>query len=373
MSRIKKGHFQIGLFHEDEVFTTCTDVDNLPLITNSLGKFEVLAPGSIYQPVLLTPHQKDVFVGPGTLDKHEEKFIRDLIGYLYPKGDHPKSPKTPLKWNDKDIWLKRNIEKDPSSFRLRIDESDWFYPDFILWILDHEHKTQTLGFVDPKGLGIGAAGGWSDYKILSTIYIPHVVERQLLQNKVPVDRDGNEWQFRIRGVIVSTSPFDVLKEHKKFSLNTKALKSADPEESDFERARIVFQKNAPDDYIEKVLDLLWVDNMVDGMMKRAAEVRELGDSFSPWHETDYDLALRNSEGEQTDSEYIGSIMYDYLKLDTNGNFGSVAAERCKHDLMKSAKTGRFGFGAEKASHISEHATPCEELWKRKQEILAIEG
>ncbi len=141
MSRIKKGRVQIGLFHEDEVFTTCTHVDNLPLITDALGRFEVLAPGSIYHPVLLTPDQKDVFVGPGTLDKHEEKFVHDLIGYLYPKGDHPKSPKTPLKWKEMDIWLKRNIEKDPSSFRLRIDASDWFYPDLILWILDHEHKT----------------------------------------------------------------------------------------------------------------------------------------------------------------------------------------------------------------------------------------
>jgi hypothetical protein len=368
MSKIKKGHVQIGLFHQDEVFTKCTDIDNLPLITDPSGRFEVLAPGSIYHPVLLTPDQKDVFVGPGTLDKHEEKFVRDLIGYLYPKGDHPKSPKTPLKWGEKDIWLKRNIEKAPSSFRLRIDESDWFYPDFILWVLDHKAKIQTLGFVDPKGLGIGAAGGWSDYKILSTIYIPHVVERQLLQNRLPVDQDGNEWQFRVRGVIVSTSPFDALKEHNKFSLNTETFKRTCPEKADFERARIVFQKGVPAAYIPKVLELLWDDNMVDRLMKRAAEVRELGETFSPSHETDYDLVLRNSAKKQTDSEYISALMYDYLKLDALGSFGRVASERCRFELMKSAKTGRFGFGGEKASHISEHATPCEALWKRMKEI-----
>jgi hypothetical protein len=62
-----------------------------------------------------------------------------------------------------------------------------------------------------------------------------------------------------------------------------------------------------------------VDNSIDGIMKRAAEAPELGESFSPWHAFDYDLALRNSEGQQTDSEYVGSILRDYLKLDDFGN------------------------------------------------------
>jgi len=372
MSKVKKGPVQIGLFHEDEIFTTCTDVDNLPLIMKPSGSFEVLAPGSIYQPVLLTPNQKDILVGPGTLDKHEADFVRHLIQYLYPNGDHPKSRKTPLAWEGRDVWLKRNIEKDPSSFRLRLDESDWFYPDFILWILDHENRIQTLGFVDPKGLAIGAAGGWSDYKILSTIYMPHVVERQLARCEKPVvDRDGNEWQFRIRGVIVSTSPFEALREHKKFLLNTEDLGGADPQEEDYERARIVFQKDDPDTYIPKVLSLLTVDNSIDGIMKRAAEVRELGEAFSPWHEFDYDLALRNSEGQQTDSEYVGSILRNYLKLDDFGNFGGFARERCKHELFKQAKAGRLGFGSEKASRMAEHPTPCEELWKRKQKKALV--
>jgi len=297
MSKVKKGPLQMGLFHEDEVFATCADVENLPLIVQPQGRFEVLAPGSVYQPILLTPNEKDIWVGPGTLYKNEEKFVRDLIGYLYPEGDHPKSRKTPLKWKGRDLWLKRNIEKNPSSFRLRIDESDWFYPDFILWILDHDEKIQTLGFVDPKGLAIGAAGGWSDYKILSTLYMPHVVERQLSrQNQPIVDRDGNPWRFRIRGVIVSTSPFDALKEHKKFQLYMESLRAADPQKADFERARIIFQENAPTDYIPKVLGLLTADNTIDGIMQRAAEARELGDAFLPTDEKDYDLALRNSVG-----------------------------------------------------------------------------
>ncbi len=124
--------------------------------------------------------------------------------------------------------------------------------------------------------------------------------------------------------MVSTSPFEALGEHKKFLLNTEDLGGADPQEEDYERARIVFQKDDPDTYIPKVLSLLTVDNSIDGIVKRAAEARELGESFSPWHEFDYDLVLRNSEGQQTDSEYVGSILRDYLKLEDFGNFGGFA-------------------------------------------------
>ena len=158
---------------------SCPDIDNLPLIVEPQGSIEVLAPGSVYQPLLLSPRQDDIDVGPGKLDEHEEAFVRDLIRRLYPAGNHPKSDKTPLKWGNKEIWLKRNLEKRDESFRLRVDDSDWFYPDFIVWILDYESRTQTFGFVDPKGLTLGAGGGWSDYKIVSTLYMPHVVERQL--------------------------------------------------------------------------------------------------------------------------------------------------------------------------------------------------
>lgn len=161
---------------------SCPDIDNLPLIVESQGSIEVRAPGSLYQPLLLSHHTADVDVGPGKLDEYEEAFIRDLIRRLYPAGNHPKSDKTPLKWGEKEIWLKRNIEKRNDSFRLRVDESDWFYPDFIVWIVDHKARTQTFGFVDPKGLVQGMGEGWENYKLVSTLYMPHIVERQLTAN-----------------------------------------------------------------------------------------------------------------------------------------------------------------------------------------------
>ena len=178
---------QNGLFG---VPISCPDIDNLPLIVEPQGSIEVLAPGSVYQPLLLSPGQDDIDVGPGKLDENEEAFVRDLIRRLYPAGNHPKSDKTPLKWGSKEIWLKRNIEKRDESFRLRVDDSDWFYPDFIVWIVDYERRTQIFGFVDPKGLTVGAGGGWSDYKIVSTLFMPHVVERQLLASGQKVEFEG---------------------------------------------------------------------------------------------------------------------------------------------------------------------------------------
>ena len=43
---------QSGLFGAD---VTCPDLHNLPLILEPRGAYEVFAPGSVYQPVLLTP------------------------------------------------------------------------------------------------------------------------------------------------------------------------------------------------------------------------------------------------------------------------------------------------------------------------------
>ena len=53
---------------------SCPDIDNLPLIVEPQGSLEVLAPGSVYQPLLLSPRQDDIDVGPGKLDEHEEAF-----------------------------------------------------------------------------------------------------------------------------------------------------------------------------------------------------------------------------------------------------------------------------------------------------------
>lgn len=371
MPKKPKTKAQMDMFDLPDIRNTCPDVRNLPLILNPQGRFEVMTPGSVYQPILLTPHEERIEVGPGKLEKNEEKFVRDLITFLYPAGNPPKSPKTPLKWGNYRLWLKRNIEKDPHSFRLRVDDSNWFYPDFILWIVDKKDKIQTLGFIDPKGLAIGAGAGWSDYKIVSTLYMPHVLETQINRSGPLLDLNGDAWEFRIRGVLVSTTSFSGLKEQAKFSLRAEDGDDVTPDETDFQRARIVFQPTDNTSYIETVLNLLTTDTQFDGILKPAAQILQSGDNFTPTNETHYELLLRADGASKTDAEYIGSVVRDYLKQDEMGNLGQWAFKRRRSQLLDYAKPGGpWGFGAEKAAVFKDIAEPCRELWERKKKAKA---
>lgn len=344
---------------------SCPGIENMPLIVDPhVSAIEVMAPGSVYQPLLLTPSQDHVDVGPGKLDEHEEAFVRDLIRRLYPAGNHPKSDKTPLQWDDKEIWLKRNIEKRDDSFRLRVDDSDWFYPDFIVWIVDHAARVQTFGFVDPKGLTVGAGGGWADYKIVSTLYMPHVVERQLAASGQKVEFEGAEWTFRVRGVLVSTSAFASLTAQAKFNLNDEDGQSVPPSEADFRRGRIVFQCTDTAAYIDDVLQLLTEDTPIDHMLSLSARLFDDSDYFTPVGEVEHDLALRRNEKAQTESEFVAALLRDYLKPDTQGGLGKWVSRNRRRQLMEGAAKAKWGFGGEQASAIGDNPTPCEELWKR---------
>lgn len=355
---------------QDGLFGTslsCPDIGGMPLIVAPQGEFEVMAPGSVYQPLLLSHHPEGMEVGPGKLNKDEEAFVRDLIRRLYPAGNHPKSDKTPLKWGNKEIWLKRNIEKREESFRLRVDDSDWFYPDFIVWIIDYESRTQTFGFVDPKGLTMGAAGGWSDYKIVSTLFMPHVIERQLAASGQKVEFEGEEWTFRVRGVLVSTSSFTNLLAQAKFKLRDDEGNTVAPSEADFKRGRIVFQKTDTS-YIDDVLQLLTEDTDIDHLLSLSALLFDNSTYFTPSGELEHDLALRHDENTQTESEFVAALMQDYLKPDANGKFGSWASKNRRRQLMDYAAEGKWGIGGEKISDIRDHPTPNQELWIRKHKF-----
>lgn len=344
----------------------CPDIDSLPLIVDPQGAIEVLAPGSVYQPLLLTAPQGEIDVGPGKLDPHEEAFVRDLIRRLYPAGNHPKSDKTPLQWGDKQIWLKRNVEKRDDSFRLRVDDSDWFYPDFIVWILDHASRTQTFGFVDPKGLVQGTREGWANYKIVSTLYMPHVVERQLAASGQKVQFEGEAWTFRIRGVLLSNSSLANLMAEAKFFIKNEDGQDLAPSEADFKRGRIVVQKPGTA-YIDDVLALLTQDSAIDRLLHFAAQLSESSAHFVPTDEMTHDLALRYAENNQTESEFIAALLRDYLKPDATDLYGQWPRKKRQRQLMDYATKGKWGFGAEKVPDIRDHPTPIAELWKRKKQ------
>jgi hypothetical protein len=250
----------------------CKKLETLPIIGEAgLQDYVVRVPGSLYQPLLIRPPDGSVErVTPGELDANEARFVRDLIKFLY-QGETPPEPGQPLIWKGLEIWIKRNLEKREDSFRLSVDTSDWYYPDFLIWIVNRKNRVQTLGFVDPKGLREGVDGGWSDYKIVSTLYMAHVVQKAVTQNGM-LEIDGEPWQFRIRGALLSTTDYNSLAGHGKFKIKDAHGNSCDPDEKDFEMRRIVFLPTlvTTTDYIGRLLDLLVNDTGLDEAMARCA-------------------------------------------------------------------------------------------------------
>lgn len=333
---------------------TCADVDNLPLIIDpNAGNIEVFAPGSIYQPLLLQRDGNGIEATPGSLIDTEEKFVRDLIMFLYPDGKAPRSPATALKWGKRDIWLKRNIEKDPASFRLRVDDSDWFYPDFIVWIIDYETRTQTFGFVDPKGLLTGV-GDWNDAKIVATLYMPHVIGLQLKAQGSKVEWDNETWDFRLRGVLLSTTAFNTLISKNKFNIQADdrgGTITQAPTLEQLKQARIVFQDNFNPAYIQDVLNLLVDDTPMDRLLHKAARLEHLP-LFTPADEVDYELLLRRDHPQhrESDCNFIASIIRDYLASANNIQQSHAYQQR----INQLARTD-----------IGESTTPCEALWRQR--------
>ena len=345
----------------------CPDIGGMPLIVDPRGALEVMAPGSVYQPLLLKPRQDNVIIGPGQLDGNEEAFVRDLIKWLYPAGNHPNSVNTPLRWGDKEIWLKRNLEKREESFRLRVDDSDWYYPDFIVWIIDHVTHTQTFGFVDPKGLTLGAPGGWSDYKVVCTLYLPHVVERQLAASGQRVSYEGQPWTFRVRGLLLSNSTHAALSAQAKFDVRNADGQKQPPTLADFGRGRIVFQSQNVNDraYIADVLQRLTKDSEMDHLLQQTARLFDAQHYFTPTGEAGHDLALRFDENHANESKFIQALLEDYLTPDATGQHGTWCRGHRRAQLMQYANKGLLGFGAEKVVDLLNNLAPCETLWQRK--------
>jgi len=106
-------------------------------------KIETLG-NHIYQPLLREviknrDGEKDLKIAPDKLNAGEKKFVQDAAAYF---KDNPA-----LK--DYEIYLMRNVETLKSIGIYLNDDSQVFYPDFILWLIKGD--TIYINFVDPKG------------------------------------------------------------------------------------------------------------------------------------------------------------------------------------------------------------------------------
>jgi hypothetical protein len=118
-----------------EFTKTLQDIENT-LIINKIGNH-------IYEPLLRENKavlKDDVKLTPDKLNDGEKKFIKDFAEYIKEKSE---------KFKDFDIYLMRNVESLKSIGIYLNDDSEVFYPDFIMWLITKDKVF--INFIDPKG------------------------------------------------------------------------------------------------------------------------------------------------------------------------------------------------------------------------------
>lgn len=114
---------------------TIRDIENA-LIIDKIGNH-------IYEPLLRENKlvlKDDVKLTPDKLNDGEKKFVKDFAKYIKDKPD---------KFNDFDVYLMRNVESLKSIGIYLNDDSEVFYPDFIMWLITKDKVF--INFIDPKG------------------------------------------------------------------------------------------------------------------------------------------------------------------------------------------------------------------------------
>ncbi|WP_373550427.1 hypothetical protein [Haliscomenobacter sp.] len=114
---------------------TIRDIENA-LIIDKLGNH-------IYEPLLRENKlvlKDDVKLTPDKLNDGEKKFVKDFATFIKEK---------PEKFKDFDVYLMRNVESLKSIGIYLNDDSEVFYPDFIMWLIAKDKVY--INFIDPKG------------------------------------------------------------------------------------------------------------------------------------------------------------------------------------------------------------------------------
>ena len=163
----------------------------------------------LYRP-LVVGSGKGWKVTPVVLDKNETEFIERLCAYRKAR---------PAWFENREIYVLRNKSRVGVGFF----EEGGFFPDFLVWII--EGNTQTLAFVDPKGL-----------RNVSTLSDPKVTLHTRIR-----DLEGElGGQVRLRSFLVSNTALQDIQWAR------------DLKKTEFENAGVFFQSD--DEYLLKLLD-----------------------------------------------------------------------------------------------------------------------
>lgn len=271
---------QINLF--DHAPYRDAGVEGLPLITEpNSGSVLVYTPGHLYKPSPVQVDRIGKQAGPGALEASEARFVAGLIRHLDP--DHAQDSEVvqripaAIKQAGRDFFLLRNLDRSPDGTRLRMGDGNWFYPDFIFWLLNHAGQTegQTMAFIDPKGLLMGTRGGWNNHKVLCFAYKLVEIAEQLGHTH---DRQGRGVNFAMKGVFISTTQRERLEEEtratQEFHVYDDAGSKVFPGYDDFSRAGVFFAECG--DHIERMMAyLISGPSLLDKVMARAASAQHL--------------------------------------------------------------------------------------------------
>lgn len=97
----------------------------------------------LYEPLLFENTNvldSELKLSPDKLNRGEKKFVKDFAAYIEDK---------PEKFKDFDVYLMRNVESLKSIGIYLNDDSEVFYPDFIMWLIGKDKVY--INFIDPKG------------------------------------------------------------------------------------------------------------------------------------------------------------------------------------------------------------------------------
>jgi hypothetical protein len=159
------------------------------------------------------------------LHPSETRFVRDLRKFLQ---------ENPQEHAGKEVFLLRNLTRGRGISFFTPKDSEAFYPDFILWII--EDGRQAIAFVDPHGLG--RTRGLKDPKIQ--------LHSELAQLQPILQAHCKNCSVRLTSFVVSPRPYDeVRKDTWVYSVPTRAEMEAEHvlfQEADSQYIRIIWNQ-----------------------------------------------------------------------------------------------------------------------------------
>ena len=341
----------------------------LPLITHAGNAVMVFVPGHIYKPSPLQQDSVGKIVGPGALTGSEGKFVAELVKFLDPnfadipevKGQIPSS----IKAKDKPVeyFLLRNLDRAKGAARFRMGDDNWFYPDFIFWIVDRQAATETqrICYLDPKGLSMGARGGWNHSKVLSFVY--KLVE---LSQDFPSAQteSGQPVSLHFKGALISTTDYVKLQQDTKtseeFHVFDEDGKKRFPKPDEFARAGIFFGEQD----IAAMMDFLHTDDLLmTQVMSSVAKARRLNEAIAPEDEIGCFYRYQINQKNGREEAALGEIIRYALTATSLEQVVTRIQKYCRKELVPYLSANK-GLLAKATDHIVDPnsiSNPCRRL------------